>query len=284
MKNSETNKLSSWLDGLNRGEMMAQFIMRETGLLKNKNILDIGAGGGGISIAFAKHCLKVTAVEPSDEYAGIIRERIKNGNVNNISLIQEPFLSARLAENSFDLILLNGVLEWTAINEAGDFENVHQRVLSRAFSLLKNGGVLYLGIENRWFPLNLLWDPHVSLPFVCMLPRKIADFVSYLLAGRLYKTPIYSYRKLKGMVGSAGFAGSTVYMPVINYQYPCGVINIEEKGYACDRQNAGIYAKYKNLNIDAHPDIKLFYIKTILALKLAKLLAKSFIVLAYKNS
>ena len=144
--------------------------------------------------------------------------------------------------STFDLVILNGVLEWVAQTSPNEFleyvsmENCHQspydlqlQTLKEIRQVLKPGGHLYLGIENRWFPLNLIKDPHARIPLVAFLPRKVSNCVSRILSGRPYRHYIYSYWGLKRLLLEAGFSSSKVYTPISLYQYPLSIVDPEQR-------------------------------------------------------
>lgn len=276
-------KQNPWVLGITRGEMMIDFLKKEVGPLKEKNVLDIGAGPGGISIAFSKECKNVVAIEPNREYSSMIKNRISEMKLENITLLEDSFLNINLPESSFDIAILNGVLEWVGVNTNNPKE-IQKEVLKKVFSLLKEDGVLYIGIENRWFPLNFLKDPHIGLPFVAILPRKIANIVSQICRGKIYDTPIYSYWELTNIIKKVGFSKVKIYMPVVNYQYPAVFVDINERKNLTKDEVREIYNKYKNIGIHSGLGIKIFYCKNVLKLGLSKLLSKSFVILAYKKS
>jgi len=51
-------------------------------------------------------------VEAVTERIDFTRERLRQERVNNVRLMQASAADLPLADNSFDLVVVNGVLEW----------------------------------------------------------------------------------------------------------------------------------------------------------------------------
>ena len=66
-------------------------IKKYTGDLKNKTILDIGAGTGAFSIPLMKEGAYITAIDSSINMLSSLYNRAKKNNVNNFNLIIGPF-------------------------------------------------------------------------------------------------------------------------------------------------------------------------------------------------
>jgi SAM-dependent methyltransferase len=278
------NSISSknpWSGGLLRGEMVLRFLKSHTSSLENKAMLDIGAGPGILSVMLSKHLKNVVSLEPDADYFKMLSARVNEHNATNIELVNGNFLDTALPEGRFDIIMLNGVLEWMGMRKDNPYE-IQRNVLKKVFSLLKPGGFLYLGIENRWFPGNIFHDPHLELPLVCVLPRKLADIMCKALIKRVYDTPIYSYWQQKNNLISAGFSKTKIFTPIVNYQYPSVVLDIEEPEPIGLGQLSLIAAEYGQLGITNNLSMKLLFIRALRKLGLLKLFTKSFIILAFK--
>jgi len=132
-----------------------------------------------------------------------------------------------------DLAVLNGVLEWVGLNNEGRNPNaIQQQVLGEMFRVVRPGGWLYVGIENRWYPRTLLRDPHVGLPLVDALPRPLANVLSKAISKRPFQAYIYGHRKLRRMILGAGFSEVSVFSPFTGYQFPLLYIPIRPRAEA----------------------------------------------------
>jgi hypothetical protein len=110
-----------------------------------------------------------------------------------------------LGSGTCDLALLIGVLEWTGFGH-DDPASSQEAVLAEASRVLKWGGTLLIGIENRYGAHYLLGgrEEHTSLRFSSLLPRTVANAYCRLLQGRKMTTYTYSRRALVRLVRRAG--------------------------------------------------------------------------------
>jgi SAM-dependent methyltransferase len=112
-------------------------------------VLDIGAGFGGVILAFREHGFEVCAIEPSRHRQELIRDHLSMqcwGSFNDIP----PSLS-------LDMVCMNHVLEHVQ-DPVAMVRVIHQR--------LPTGGFFYIAVPDFWqeyFPQSLHFVPHVSL-------------------------------------------------------------------------------------------------------------------------
>jgi 2-polyprenyl-3-methyl-5-hydroxy-6-metoxy-1,4-benzoquinol methylase len=120
------------------------------GPLQGKKVLDFGCGTGASAVALALSGAKVVAVDIDQESLEIARQRILEHSLEDrvrIMPIQE--LSSQEKMSSFDLVLMNGVIEHIPITEKG----LRAQVLKQASEALKPGGHLYINeTPNRLWP------------------------------------------------------------------------------------------------------------------------------------
>lgn len=64
----------------------------------NAHICDAGCGLGYTSIALAKHCARVTAVDTSLEALSVLRQNIKANQIENIEVVEGDLFSMRPAQ------------------------------------------------------------------------------------------------------------------------------------------------------------------------------------------
>lgn len=282
--NSE-QALAPWIHGVDRGKKMIGFLNCKIGPLEQKKVLDVGCGGGGISIAFAERCKEVTALDSKVENINLLRQRIIERNLKTIHPLLGNALYLPFSEGTFDIVIINGVLEWVGYGEKEDPFLLQVKALDGALRVLRKGGVLYLAIENRWYPFNTLRDPHIRIPLVTIMPRRIASWISSFLTGRPYETPIYSYWKLKDMLNNRGFSKMSVYAALIHYQYPVVIVDLEKGRYhLSNREIDMINSEYKKMKLTKGLRIKLLFLKLIFLLGIPKIFVHNFIALAYKNN
>jgi len=170
--------------------------------VRGKQVLDIGCGEGGTSIALAKRGACVTAIDNNPKRINKLKNGlwIRNGN-SGIQLMVMNAEVLNFDDQVFDVVILQDVIEHTA-NRG--------RVIGEIARVLKPGGVLYLSTPNRLSPLNLMFDPHWGLPLISVLPRKWVGF----MITRIYRleqwrpdfAELLSLFQLKRLLRQHGFA------------------------------------------------------------------------------
>jgi ubiquinone/menaquinone biosynthesis C-methylase UbiE len=225
------------LEGLQRlgfargNRKIIEFLEHELGSMNRFQVLDLGCGYGGISLALAQRANRVVSVDRKLEpelahLSNWARERsVKNVNIVNASALELP-----LESQSFDLLTVNGMLEWVGhANPHQPTEKLQRQALSEMARVLRPDGVLYLAIENRFYPAYLGRDPHTHQPLVSFLPRFMADWLSQALNHRRYDVYTHSRWHLETMFRNSGFKDVRFYVPVTNYYFPAGFAPIEDK-------------------------------------------------------
>lgn len=105
-----------------------------------------------------------------------------------------PFVQADgsilpLASERFDGVVINHILEHAASPP---------RLLDEVWRVLKRGGVCYLAVPNRYWPM----EPHYRLPFLSWLPRFLANpYVRLAGRGSHYPEQLPSYWSIRRLSG-----------------------------------------------------------------------------------
>ena len=128
--------------------------------LAELSVLDVGSGYGHTAIELAKRCREVLGLEPMTELhdravalaAEVPNVSFRLGGVEDLSDVER-----------YDLILLDNVYEHLP-NQ--------QLALDRVTAALRPGGVLYLLVPNRLWPI----EAHYRLPFLAWLPLPVANW------------------------------------------------------------------------------------------------------------
>lgn len=283
-KFNNERSLEFWIHGTERGRKMVSFLDNKIGSLEQKKVLDVGCGGGGISIAFAERCREVVTLDTKIENINLVKKRIGERGLKTIRLLESNALYLPFSKETFDIVIMNGVLEWVGYGTQENPLPLQTKALDEAFRVLKEKGVLYLAIENRWYPFNILRDPHAHIPLVAVLPQKIANRLSLLLTNKPYETPIYSYWKLNDLLKNRGFSKISMFAPLTNYQYPVVIVNLEKKGYRLSKEQINMISyEYKKMKLTRRLKLKLLFLKLIFSLGVPKIFVHGFIALAYKN-
>jgi SAM-dependent methyltransferase len=202
-------------------------------------VLDAGSMWGGITLPLARFCHTIYAVDQTWESLKYLEVRAKQESLNNIIPVESSIAKLPFESAKFDLVILNGVLEWLATDEdvvlERDWDNASTKVLSKIKGVnpelmqlaglkelnrvLKDDGSIYIAIENR-IGLQYLAgypDDHVNIRFVSFLPRFLADFITRKVKNHPYRTYLYSPNKLKKLLKRAGFRHVELYSSYPHY-------------------------------------------------------------------
>lgn len=194
-------------------------------LTQEAKVLDLGGGWGAVACSLAPHCQSITTLDTNPYNLRFIRLRAKQSGLTNVNTARiDPLDDARLPfpDNSFDLVVINGVLEYVGSATKGmSVTEVQRRCLAEVRRVLKPGGQLYLGIENRYSYLYFLGtQDHSDVRYTSLLPRPLASLVTRIKRGKPYRTYTYSYAGYKSLLASAGFETPELYLAYPSYREP----------------------------------------------------------------
>lgn len=201
----------------------------------DKVILDIGSGWGTISCLLAERAKSVLSIEGVRERIEFTKIRATQDGLNNLIAVQASFLELPISENQFDLVVMNGVLEWIGIaSKVKKPDQLQLDVLKKIHRSLRPGGAIYIGIENRFgYNYFLGARDHSDLPFTNLMPRWMANFVmnvkskgsrrTEIIAGE-YRTYTYSYFGYKSILRKAGFDKTKIYLVFPDYNQPAYLV------------------------------------------------------------
>ncbi len=207
--------------------------------------LDIGCGWGAITHALSRMVKTVYSIDAVTERLEFTQERLRQEGIENVRLFQASALELPFSEKSFDLVVCNGIVEWIGDWDLAHEPNIAQRIfLSNVQRILKDEGVLVIGIENRfgYYLLRGKPDDHTGVPYTSILPRRLAGWylnrwntrlVNNLTAScrsyepKQYRTYTYSARGYRKLLRHSGFAKSTCCWSNPGYNQPSDVIPVE---------------------------------------------------------
>jgi len=273
--------------GIDRGRKMRAFANGVLPLGKSSLVLDAGCGYAGTAIAFAEE-YRTVGIDVAPDRLALASGRCRERQAARASLCAGDVLALPFSSGVFDLVILNGVLEWVGVGNSGTApRRVQLAVLREAWRVLAEGGGLYLGIENRWFPAWVARDPHVGLPLVAVLPRTLANALSRALAKQPYATHLYSYWGLADLLRDAGFRSLDSYVPFPHYHAPWAMVsahkNVDLAVSAWRFPPPPPSGPFMAQAQGTHPRLKKAYFLALGLLGLQRVLAPSFVVVATKT-
>lgn len=215
--------------GLGRGERLANFLEQFVPL-KGKRVLDLGAGYGALAVPIEGRGSRVVAMDILEDRLRVARLRGEMTVGRPLRIVgADAFQSPRLpfADRSFDVVLINGVLEYAGLARGISPDQVQARVLGEAYRILMPGGWIYWAIENRYSITYLYGPGHDGLWWSSLLPRRVAGWYAHLMRGQPYRMCEPSYFQLRALLRQAGFRAIRVYGGVMNYNNFTNVIDLE---------------------------------------------------------
>jgi SAM-dependent methyltransferase len=221
----------------------------------DSRVLDLGAGTGTNSHALGMRFGDVTAVEPVMERVDFMRRRFAQEGLPHVKVLRSSLWILPFLKNSFDLVAMNGVLEWVATGVPGDPAELQKRALENVFKLVRPDGYFYLGIENRYslgyfagYP-----DPHCGLPWVPILPRALANWYARRKGQpEGYRQYLYSSGGYRKLLESVGFNRIEIYLALPTYNDPRFLIPLEDNIFDYYREtfNGGGKQSRKRIALD----------------------------------
>ena len=199
---------------------------------KDFKVLEIGCGYGGITEILAKKYGHVDALDATFELLDFTRHRLEYFETHNVTLFHTSVFESDFEKHltsKYDLIVINGVLEWVGSGLMGASPRDYQKIfLEKCERLLTEEGQIFLAIENRWYPKWWLRDPHSKLPFTTILPRKVANIYSKRKQKVQYRTWIYSRFGLVRLLRSTNLAPTKEYYVLMTYRSPKWISDSDE--------------------------------------------------------
>jgi SAM-dependent methyltransferase len=184
--------------------------------------LDVGSGSGVIAEGLATAFDRVVALERDARWCQFIERRLVQDGYRNVDVVCGDALNVPLERDRFDLVVVNGVLEWVAEGDRqGSPWEVQRAFLTRLRDSLRTDGTIGIAIENR-FCLSHFFGltPHGEPPYTVILPRRLADGISRRERGVPYRTWIYGPWGYLRLLRRCGFRDVTVRQVLPSYHRP----------------------------------------------------------------
>lgn len=199
-----------WVKTYHLSRSRANILRPFEGELRNKRVLEVGAGCGAITRYLGEIDCNVLALEGSVRRAQISRARTIG--LKNVHVVCDNFQSFNTDER-FDFITLIGVLEYASVFV--DALDPAFAVLDKVRRLLKPDGKLILAIENK-----------LGLKYFAGAPEDHTGIPMYGLESHYQKNEVRTFglAELKRLVVRAGFKTCTVLLPFPDYKFPVSIV------------------------------------------------------------
>src|SRR5262245_33472514 len=159
----------------NKAQKILRVLKEELQTTSPYSLLDVGCSQGQVTERLAKNFRFVVGVDS---------DREREGRQEGFHFVQADGIALPFLSSSFEVVLLNHVLEHVSSSEG---------LLDEVWRVLKAGGLAYLACPNRYS----LIEPHYRLPFLSWFPRSLADlYVRIAGRGQEYLDRLPSYWQL----------------------------------------------------------------------------------------
>lgn len=200
-------------------------------LTRDSKVLDVGCGWGTITIPLARIAGHVDAVDATIERVKFVEMRAEDNQLSNVTAAVASATALPFPDSCFDLVVFNGVLEWLgAIDTKKSPYDIQMRALQEAYRVLKPGGLVYVGIENRFSLRYFLGEPddHSFLRFTTLMPRWLAQAYCRMRTSKDYFMHTHSLSAYRTMLQYAGFSKYKEYHPWPTYRNPVDLAELVE--------------------------------------------------------
>lgn len=147
--------------------------------LADCDVLDVGSGYGGTALVLADHCGSVVGLEPAEHLYRTAVETAAKAPDARVHFVLGGVEQLTDVE-AFDLVVLDNVYEHLPD---------HDGALEAVARALRTGGVLYLLVPNKLWPI----EAHYGLPFLSWLPLRWANrYLRLARKGTSYEDASYA--------------------------------------------------------------------------------------------
>lgn len=259
-----------------RGKLFIKFIKKYLKNLSKCKVLDVGCKYGAFTFELAKEFKKVVGIDINVEILDKIKNKLRY--FKNVEIKEMNILNTEFQDNSFDLVILEGVLEWVGFSNNEKSPNECQiKALKECKRILKNYGILYVGIENRLFPYFWINDPHTHTPLTVILPHFFSNILYSIVKKRYYGIQIYNFWKYKKMFMKV-FKNCEIMIPIPHYKYLYDVSTFNRHELRNKIDNLSKHTK----NLRRSYQLILKILKLFSLIGLLKLFSPNFIILCKK--
>jgi ubiquinone/menaquinone biosynthesis C-methylase UbiE len=173
-----------------------------------RRVLDLGCGWGGLSFWLAKEFRHVFALDVKLDGLQFIDVRATQEGFHNIQTVLGSVFSLPFSDDFFDVVVLNGVLEWVGtFSEDEPPLRMQELALHEIARVIQPNGTLFLAIENRFGIQYFLGykEEHTGLRYISILPRGLAQIYHRCRKGKDFRALTHSRQGLMGLLQNSRF-------------------------------------------------------------------------------
>ena len=188
---------------------------------ENGRALDVGAGLGTVTVGLSRQFAEVVALDNCPQRSAFLLERCRQDGIVNVEAVFADALSLPFQDRQFDLVTLIGALEWAGTwRNEGSPEDVQRSLLADCCRVLRPGGCLAIGIENRFGASYLLGQPddHTGIVDITHISRSEADIRSMAERGVPYRVRTHGKNDYEKLLATCGFSRVELFAPYPDYR------------------------------------------------------------------
>jgi len=209
--------------------------LRLLGNLHDKRVLDYGCGLGSLGISASRYgAAHVTFVDSC-----LLRLQAAYARAKQHNLTDTQFLACKSWEslssdiNTYDVIILNGILEWVAATSGSNFKTVIKTQLDFLLKMqkfLKPEGTIFLAIENRFALQYFMGYPedHTDIPYLSIMPRESANNLHLTIKGTEYLAWTWSLQDYYSMLPMVNLKLTDAYAMFPDYRFPRLIVSLDD--------------------------------------------------------
>lgn len=169
--------------------------------------LDLGCGFGALALGLSRYYRFVIGVDALWTRVSYGSLRAQQEKREDIRFVEAGGFALPFKGATFDLVTMNGVLEWAALYAEGAPRDLQVSMLREVRRTLSDRGTIAVAIENRYALETLVGmdDTHTGMRLVPALPRPLANVVSRTLRRKPYRTYLYDIAGYRQLFKDAGY-------------------------------------------------------------------------------
>lgn len=211
---------------VDRASLLLDLLGKHGISVAGRDVVDLGAGMGFLALGSAqREARSVTAYDVNSDRLTALSERAFAAGLP-LDTATLNLLDGAPNHGIADLAFMIGVVEYAGLwNAERNAEALQVQVFRTAYEMLRPGGVLVLGTKNRLWPMTIVSEVHTRQPLVAVLPRPLADRLSYWRTGEPYRHRFHSASGWTQLIQHAGFRSVRSYVPYFSYQFPIDLVS-----------------------------------------------------------